>query len=55
MKRNKKDRWTKKELSLRVGIKQLAIAVIEQWIADGKPEADKQIIEAWKKIARLED
>ena len=32
--------WTKKELSPRVGYKELAMAVIEQWKADGKPDAE---------------
>lgn len=31
-------KWTKKELSLRSGIKELAQAVLEQWVKDGKPK-----------------
>ena len=49
-----KDRWTKRELTLRQGVQQLARAVIEQWIEDGKPECDKQVIEYWKAIADFE-
>ena len=40
MKKDDDKPWTKKELSLRVGYKELAMAVIEQWKADGKPEAE---------------
>ena len=39
--------WTKRELTLRLGPIELASAVIEQWIKDGKPECDKEIIKAW--------
>jgi len=49
-----KTRWTKRELTLRQGVQQLAKAVIEQWVEDGKPECDKQVIEYWKAIANFE-
>lgn len=39
--------WTKRELTLRLGPIELASAVIEQWIRDGKPACDKEIIQAW--------
>ena len=39
--------WTKKELTLRLGPVELASAVIEQWIKDGKPACDEQVIKAW--------
>jgi len=42
--------WTKRELTLRLGPAELASAVIEQWIKDGKPECDRPAIEAWMKI-----
>lgn len=44
--------WTKRELTLRLGPVELASAVIEQWIADGKPECDKETIQAWYGIVR---
>lgn len=52
-----KDHWTKRELTLRQGVKELAKAVIEQWIEDGKPECDAEVIKLWKSIAdfKMED
>ena len=52
----KKKGWTKKELSLRSGMKELAAAVIEQWVADKKP-ADPGIepwIAIYKELSALE-
>lgn len=46
----KKDAWTKKELSLRPGVRQLAQAVIEQWLKDGKPKKDYPQIKLWADI-----
>lgn len=48
-----KDDWTKKELTLRLGIGELAKAIIEQWHKDGEPEKDREAIDAWFKIAQL--
>ena len=45
--------WTKKELTLRLGPIELASAVIEQWIKDGKPECDRDMIQAWYEIIRV--
>ena len=45
-----KDKWLKKELTLRPGIKELAKAVIEQWQDDGCPACDAEAIKYWKKI-----
>ena len=42
--------WTKKELSLRPGPVQLAMAVIEQWKADGSPKCDTEAISYWVKV-----
>lgn len=52
-----KDHWTKRELTLRQGVKELAKAVIEQWILDGKPECDAEVIKLWENIAnfKMED
>lgn len=52
-----KDRWTKRELTLRQGVKELAKAVVEQWIEDGKPECDAEVIKLWESIAdfKMED
>ena len=40
MTKEKKDDWTREELTLRVGYKELAMAVVEQWKKDGKPESE---------------
>lgn len=50
-----KDRWTKRELTLRSGIIELAKAVIEQWIEDGRPEKDAEVIKFWQAIADFEE
>ena len=50
-----KDRWTKRELTLRSGIIELAKAVIEQWIEDGKPEKDAETIKFWQAITAFEE
>lgn len=48
----KKDsEWTKRELTLRCGVVELAKAVIEQWIKDGRPACDRESIIFWKQIA----
>lgn len=47
-----KDRWTKTELTLRPGPKELAKAVIEQWHLDGEPECDRAAIEYWKGVIK---
>lgn len=44
------DQYTKKELKPRQGFKELAMAVVEQWILDGKPECDKPSIDIWLKF-----
>lgn len=49
MKRNQK-RWTKRELTLRSGPVQLALAVIEQWKKDGCPAKDAEAIKYWEGI-----
>ena len=49
--KNRKNIYTKRELKLiKNPIKALALAVIEQWKADGKPVGDAGAIEVWKKI-----
>ena len=47
------DKWTRDELTLKCGPKELAIAVIKQWHEDGEPKADKSAIEYWFKIIKL--
>jgi hypothetical protein len=47
-----KDHWTKAELTLRLGPIELAKAVIEQWVRDGKPKADEQAIKYWQGVIR---
>ena len=42
--------YTKKELILRSGPVELAKAVIEQWIADGKPQKDAEAIKYWQGV-----
>lgn len=44
--------WTHKELSLRIGFKELAKAIIEQWHKDGEPECDREAINNWFNILR---
>lgn len=46
------DKWTKKELSLRPGPIQLAMAVIEQWKLDGSPKCDEEAIRYWAGIIK---
>lgn len=48
MKKLKK--WTKRELTLRPGVIELAKAVIEQWKADGCPQSDLECIKYWQSI-----
>ena len=52
MKPSKKDDkpWTKRELSLRPGPVQLALAVVERWELDGCPERDREAIAYWQGI-----
>lgn len=48
---SKDDRpWTKRELSLRPGPVQLALAVVERWKLDGCPERDKEAVSYWQGI-----
>lgn len=47
------DKWTRDELTLKCGPKELAIAVIKQWHEDGEPKADKPAIDYWFKIIKL--
>jgi len=42
--------WTRKELSLRIGFSELAKAVIEQWVKDGRPAADREAMNYWFKV-----
>lgn len=42
--------YTERELSLRPGIRQLASAVVEQWVRDERPVTDLPNIEVWIKI-----
>ena len=44
--------WTKRELTLRSGPVELAKAVIEQWVLDGKPERDREAIKYWENIVK---
>jgi hypothetical protein len=45
------EKWHKSELTLRVGIYELAQAVVTQWIHDGRPcNCD---IDVWLNILRL--
>jgi len=49
--------WTKEELSIlcateRDGILMLAVHIVKQWIADGKPAADKEGIRMWLNYIR---
>lgn len=49
--------WTKEELSIivateRQSITMLAIAVVKQWIADGKPSQDIDAIKTWLKVIK---
>lgn len=54
MKKNDRP-WTKRELTLRYGLIELAKAVIEQWKLDGCPACDAEAIEYWKGIVRQFD
>jgi len=45
-----KKKWTRKELTLRPGMNELAQAVIEQWVKDGKPVTDMEGIQYWKEV-----
>lgn len=45
-----KENYTRKEMTLRSGVVELAKAVIEQWIRDGKPARDKAAIKYWKEV-----
>lgn len=42
-----RNKWTRKELSLRLGTAELAAAVVEQWKKDGCPERDREAVEIW--------
>ena len=50
MKKRKPKAWTKRELALRPGPVQLALAVIEQWKRDGCPAKDAEAIKYWESI-----
>lgn len=43
-------KWTRSELTLKPGLKNLAEAVIRQWHIDGEPECDIETIYLWKKL-----
>lgn len=45
-----KKKWTRRELTLRPGMNELAQAVIEQWVKDGKPVSDIEGIKCWKEV-----
>lgn len=47
--------WTRKELSLRIGFGELAKAVIEQWVKDGRPAADREAMQYWFKVKQACD
>lgn len=47
--------WTKSELTLKCGIKELAKAVIKQWHKDGRPQRDAESIKWWGKILEQEE
>ena len=47
------NKWTRDELTLKCGPKELAIAVIKQWHEDGKPKADLPAIKYWFNIIKL--
>lgn len=51
----KEKEWTKRELTLRCGIIELAKAVIEQWHKDGRPACDKEAIVFWKQLICWEE
>lgn len=45
------EKWTRDEMRVhKNGMSALAAAVIKQWQLDGKPEADRQAIEAWRRV-----
>lgn len=48
----KPDYWTKSELTLKTGPVELARAVIQQWINDGRPKADEAAIKYWQGVIR---
>lgn len=47
--------WTRKELSMRIGFGELATAVIEQWVRDGRPSSDREAMEYWFKVKQAFD
>lgn len=47
--------WTRKELSMRIGFGELAVAVIEQWIRDGRPSSDREAMEYWFSVKQAFD
>lgn len=47
--------WTRKELSMRIGFGELAAAVIEQWVRDGRPAADREAMDYWFKVKQEYD
>lgn len=47
--------WTRKELSMRIGFGELAKAVIEQWVRDGRPAADHEAMDYWFKVKQEYD
>lgn len=47
--------WTRKELSMRIGFGELAAAVIEQWVRDGRPSSDREAMEYWFKVKQACD
>lgn len=47
--------WTRKELSMRIGFGELATAVIEQWVRDGRPSSDREAMEYWFSVKQTFD
>lgn len=55
MDKRKHKKWTREELSLRIGFSELAKSVIKQWHKDGEPECDREAIDYWFKIVQACD
>lgn len=50
--KKKTDEYTRNELTVKKnGYKDLALAVMKQWVSDGRPEKDRSAMEAWRKVA----
>ena len=54
-KKRNPERYTKRELTLRLGYGELAKAVIEQWHNDGEPPCDRIAIDIWLDIKKACD